>query len=339
MQGDLDQAIGEPFGESAGSMDRHAVSGGASVTPAIESSGLSKSYGATRALDGLSLQVEPGQVFGFLGPNGAGKTTTIRLLLALQRPTGGRSSVLGLDSQRQAVEIHRRVGYLPGELELYPRLTGAQHVDWFRRARGVRDRAPADELVERFDVVVDRPVRELSKGNRQKVGLVLAFMHRPDLLILDEPTSGLDPLMQHEFEQLVREVVAEGRTVFLSSHELDEVQRLADRVAIIRSGVLVTTDTVEHLRESAPRIVEARFRDPVDRSAFAGLEGVAVTEAAGTRVVLTSSGPIGPLLRVIADHDAVDLVSRPADLDELFLELYRDAPSAGRPPAEVTDGR
>jgi beta-exotoxin I transport system ATP-binding protein len=331
-----DRSFGESARETWGATQ---FSEGAPVTPAIESSGLSKSYGATRALDGLSLQVEPGQVFGFLGPNGAGKTTTIRLLLALQRPTGGRSSVLGLDSQREAVEIHRRVGYLPGELELYPRLTGAQHLDWFRRARGVRDRTTTDDLVERFDVVVDRPVRELSKGNRQKVGLVLAFMHRPDLLILDEPTSGLDPLMQHEFEQLVREVVAEGRTVFLSSHELDEVQRLADRVAIIRSGVLVTTDTVEHLRESAPRIVEARFREPVEGSAFAGLEGVAVTETAGTRVVLTSSGPIGPLLRVIADHDAVDLVSRPADLDELFLELYRDAPSAGRPPAEVTDGR
>jgi ABC-2 type transport system ATP-binding protein len=298
-----------------------------SQAPAIESIDLSKSYGETQAVQGLSLWVARGEVFGFLGPNGAGKTTTIRLLLGLQRPTSGRSAVLGLDSQGDAVELHRRVGYLPGELALYPRLTGRQHIDWFRRARGVDDGSLARSLVERFGVVVDRPMKQLSKGNRQKVGLVLAFMHRPELLILDEPTSGLDPLMQHEFEQLVGEVVADGRTVFLSSHELDEVQRLADRVAIIRSGGLVTLDTVAHLRERAPRTVEVRFSEPVDQSLFDGLEGVAVSELADRRVVLTSTGPIGPLLRVITEHDPVDLVSRPADLDELFLELYRDSPT------------
>ena len=293
---------------------------------AIEASGLTKTYGATRAVRDLSLRVEPGQVFGFLGPNGAGKTTTIRMLLALQRPTAGKATVLGRDVRRDSVEIHRRVGYLPGELALYPRMTGRQHVEWFPQARGGHDDKFASDLIERFDVVLDRPARELSKGNRQKVGLVLAFMHRPELLILDEPTSGLDPLMQHEFERLVRETVAEGRTVFLSSHELDEVQRLADRVAIIRSGELVSTDTIEHLRQSAPRRVEAWFPTAVSPSLFAGLEGVTVSACDGAHDRLAGHRSARPVLKVIAAHDPVDLVSRPADLDELFLELYREPP-------------
>ncbi len=299
------------------------------MTVAIEATSLTKTYGTTSALTDLSLVVEPGQVFGYLGPNGAGKTTTIRLLLALQRPTGGRSVVLGLDSHGESVEIHRRVGYLPGELELYPQLTGRRHIDWFARARGLHDRALAAELIERFEADVDRPVKELSKGNRQKIGLVLAFMHRPELLILDEPTSGLDPLMQNEFERLVREVVAEGRTVFLSSHELDEVQRLADRVAIIRSGRLIATDTVEHLRRSAPRTVEVELAGPADPTLFAGVEGATVTACAGNRLTLQLSGPLAPALRVIAAQDPVDLVVRRAGLDELFLDLYRTTP----PPA------
>ncbi len=303
------------------------------MTAAIEAIGLTKTYGATRAVSELGFQVEAGQVFGFLGPNGAGKTTTIRMLLALQRPTHGRAAVLGLDAQRDSVEIHRRVGYLPGELELYPRLTGRQHIQWFARARETHDPSLATELVERFRVTLDRPAKELSKGNRQKVGLVLAFMHRPELLILDEPTSGLDPLMQNEFEGLVREVVATGRTVFLSSHELDEVQRVADRVAIIRSGRLIATDTVEHLRRSAPRKVEVRFPQRVSPSLFAAIEGVTVTAGDGTRIALQITGALAPVLRVIAEHDPVDLLVRPADLDELFLDLYRDPPSPDPPDA------
>ena len=163
------------------------------VTAAIKTSGLCKNYGPTRAVIDLDLVVEPGQVFAFLGPNGAGKTTTIRMLLALQRPASGRAAVLGLDSGRDSVEIHRRIGYLPGDLTLYPRMTGQQHIGWHARARGLRDLSLAAALAERFDAVLDRPARELSKGNRQKVGLVLAFMSRPELLVLDEPTSGLDP--------------------------------------------------------------------------------------------------------------------------------------------------
>jgi ABC-2 type transport system ATP-binding protein len=298
------------------------------VTTAIEVTGLTKRYGATTAVDDLSLRVEPGQVFGFLGPNGAGKSTTIRMLLALQRPTQGEVRILGLDAAADSVEVHRRTGYLPGDLELFPRLTGRQHIAWFARARAAGDDALARRLASRFQVVADRPVRELSKGNRQKIGLVLAFMHRPELLILDEPTSGLDPLMQHEFEGLLRETAAEGRTVFLSSHDLDEVQRTADRVAIISGGRLVAEDTVDGLRQAAPQKLAIRFRRPVDLAGLSAVTGVTVTAADGPRVTLDVTGDIGPVLRVIASHDPVGLTARPAGLDELFLDFYRRSPQA-----------
>ena len=235
--------------------------------------------------------------------------------------------MLGLDAVADSVEVHRRVGYLPGDLELFPRLTGRQHIAWFARARGVDTGSLARQLADRFGVVVDRPVRELSKGNRQKIGLVLAFMHQPELLILDEPTSGLDPLMQREFESLLRETVADGRTVFLSSHELDEVQRIADRVAIIKQGRLVAEDTVDGLRRAAPQKMEVRFRCPVDLAELSAVPGVTVTGSDGPRVTLDVSGEIAPVLKVIASHDPVDLVSRPPGLDELFLGFYRDSPA------------
>jgi ABC-2 type transport system ATP-binding protein len=297
------------------------------VAAAIEASGLTKAFGATVALDGLDLRVERGQVFGFLGPNGAGKTTTIRVLLDLHHPSSGSVRVLGLDSMRDSVAIHARCGYLPGDLELYPRMTARHVLDWFAGARGGVDPAFRDELVERFDVTLDRRIHELSKGNRQKVGLVLAFMHRPELLVLDEPTSGLDPLMQDEFHRLLRETAAEGRTVFLSSHELDEVQRVADRVAIIRAGRLLITDSVQGLRRQAPHTVELRFKRPVAAAVFEGLEGVGRVVVAGERVSLQATGALAPLLRVIADHEPVDLVTRHANLDELFLTYYRDTQS------------
>lgn len=293
---------------------------------AIETIGLTKKYGGVTAVSDLNLRVEAGQVFGFLGPNGAGKSTTIRMLMALQRPTKGRATILGLDAAADSVAVHRRCGYLPGDLELYPRLTGRQHIAWFARSRGGVDDAFVRRLLGRFLVVADRPVGELSKGNRQKLGLVLAFMHQPELLVLDEPTSGLDPLMQHEFENLLRETTAAGRTVFLSSHELDEVQRIADRIAIVREGRLVAEDTVEGLRRAAPQKMEIRFRRPVDPAGFRALAGVTVTAADGVRLTLDVTGEIGPLLNVIASHDPVDLTCRPAGLDELFLDFYRQPP-------------
>jgi ABC-2 type transport system ATP-binding protein len=289
----------------------------------IETFGLTKRYGGVTAVSDLNLRVEAGRVFSFLGPNGAGKSTTIRILMALQRPTDGRATVLGLDAAADSVAVHRRVGYLAGDLELYPRLTGRQHIDWFARSRGGADDSFTRGLLERFLVVADRPVRELSKGNRQKIGLVLAFMHKPDLLVLDEPTSGLDPLMQHEFESLLRETTGEGRTVFLSSHELDEVQRIADRIGIIRKGRLVAEDTVEGLRRAAPQKMEVWFRRPVDPAGLRALAGVTVTATDGARLTLDVTGEIGPVLKVIASHDPVDMTCRPADLEELFLDFYR----------------
>jgi ABC-2 type transport system ATP-binding protein len=195
----------------------------------------------------------------------------------------------------------------------------------FGHARGPGGYALRDELVERFEVELDRPVRTLSKGNRQKIGLVLAFMHQPDLLILDEPTSGLDPLLQEEFSRLVRETTAAGRTVFLSSHELDEVQRLADRVAIIREGRLVLTDTIDGLRQAAPRTIVFRFPSgaDVDAARFSNLDGVEITDTQPDRVTVSASGPVAPVLRIAADLGAVDVTARPADLEELFLRYYR----------------
>jgi ABC-2 type transport system ATP-binding protein len=294
------------------------------MTSAVVSvDGLTRRFGSRRGVTDVSFEVQAGEVFGFLGPNGAGKSTTIRLLLGMYRADSGNMSVLGLDPKRDAVALHRRVGYLPGEMALYPRLNGAQHLAAFARARRTVDFALRDELVERFGVELDRPVRTLSKGNRQKIGLVLAFMHRPELLILDEPTSGLDPLLQDEFARLVRETTADGRTVFLSSHELDEVQRLVDQVAIIRDGRIVVTDTIEGLRRAAPRTIVFRFEGDVDTARFAGIDGIKITGTQAHSVALSVSGPLAPVLRVAADLDAVDVTARPADLDELFLRYYR----------------
>jgi ABC-2 type transport system ATP-binding protein len=292
----------------------------------IVTEGLTRSFGRRRGITDVTVAVDRGEVFGFLGPNGAGKSTTIRLLLGLYRPTAGRAALFGLDPRRHSVHVHRRIGYLPGELALFPRLTGHQILDRFARIRGHTDHRYRDELVDRFGVELDRPVRTLSKGNVQKIGLLLAFAHRPELLILDEPTSGLDPLLQDEFARLVTETAREGRTVFLSSHDLDEVQRLVDRLAIIKDGCIVVTDTVEHLRASAPKTVEFRFAHPVDPARFHSLEGVQLLSTDTTRVRLSVTGPIGPLLQATGPLDPVDMTARPAELEELFLGYYRTGP-------------
>ena len=214
---------------------------------AIEVRELRKKYGSFEALKGIGLEVHTGEIFGFLGPNGAGKSTTIRILLDEIRATGGTARLLGLDSRRDAVEIHRRLGYLPSDLSLYPAMTGAQTLRFFAQLRGGVDQDYIDELRQRFDANLDKRVGELSSGNRQKVGLIAALMHKPELIIMDEPNAGLDPLVQHEFHQVLREIVAEGRTVFLSSHTLSEVQQVADRVGIIRAGRLVAVENVADL--------------------------------------------------------------------------------------------
>jgi ABC-2 type transport system ATP-binding protein len=293
--------------------------------------GLTKHFGGQRGVSNVCLDVEPGQVFGFLGPNGAGKSTTIRLMLGLYRPTSGNCRVLGLDPVRDGVELLGRIGYLPGELSLFPRLTGREILDRFAHVRRLDDRRLRSELVDRFHVELDRPVRLLSKGNRQKIGLVLAFMHRPELLVLDEPTSGLDPLLQDEFASLLGETVADGRTVFLSSHDLDEVQRVVEQLAIIKDGQVVVSDTVEGLRHTVPRTIELEFAEAVDPAPFAAQPGVDVRSHSGCRVVLTVTGPLGPVLAQVATMQPIDIVSRPADLDELFLRFYADDSSSSSP--------
>jgi ABC-2 type transport system ATP-binding protein len=299
------------------------------ATPAIETRDLEKTYPTgVRALADLELSVEQGEVFGYLGPNGAGKSTTIRLLLDLIRPTAGQAFVLGLDPRRDGVEARRRIGYLPGDLRLADRMTAREQLDSLARLRGRVDVALRDQLCERFGVVLGRPIRQLSKGNRQKVGLVQAFTHRPELVVLDEPSSGLDPLLQAELRSLLRETAADGRTVFLSSHSLDEVQHVADRVGIIRSGRLADVDTVERLRERALRHVAVVFAEPVDASRFAALDGVRVDHADGTIVRLSApEAAMDAVVKEAAAHRVVDLVSQPADLEEIFLELYEEPES------------
>jgi ABC-2 type transport system ATP-binding protein len=298
----------------------------AAAEAAIETAGLSKTYASgVQALSGLDLRVEPGEVFGYLGPNGAGKSTTIRLLLDLIRPTAGRAAVFGRDVRRDGLEARRLIGYLPGDLRLADRLTGREQLDSLERLRGGADRETRDALCERLGCVLDRPIRELSKGNRQKLGVVQAFMHRPELLVLDEPTSGLDPLLQREVRALVRETAAEGRTVFLSSHTLNEVQAVADRVGVIREGRLIDVDRVETLRERSLRRVEITFAGPADPAPFAALEGVRVRETNGNVLRLTApESAMDGVVKVAARYELRDLVSAPAELEEIFLELYRE---------------
>jgi ABC-type multidrug transport system ATPase subunit len=292
------------------------------MTSVIKTDKLTKSYGSHRGIIDLDLEVNEGEVFGFLGPNGAGKTTTIRTILDLIRPTSGKATVFGIESSADPVAIHRRIGYLPGEFTLYDRLTGGQTIRYFANLRGNVDPAYQQALIKRFDVDPSRRFKEYSKGNKQKIGLVIALQHQPELLILDEPTSGLDPLVQQSFYALVREARADGRTVFLSSHILGEVERTCDRVAIIRDGRLVKVDSVEALRDLAHHQVELRFAGSVPTAEFQGLPGVTEVVAADHVLRMRVSGPIAPVVKAAARHELVDFVSREPSLEETFLAEY-----------------
>jgi len=294
--------------------------------PAIATAGLSKDYGSGRGLFGLDLEVEAGEVFGFLGPNGAGKSTTMRLLLDLIKPTSGSARVLGLDTKRDSLEIRRRVGFLPGDLALYPKLTGRVVLDYLAELRGGVERRARDSLVERFGADLDRPVRELSTGNRRKLGLIQAFMHDPEVLILDEPIAGLDPLVQQSFHSLLAEVSARGRTVFLSSHTLSEVERVTHRLAILRQGRLVVVDSLENLRRVAVQRLEIEFNEQVDAREFRGLPGVTEVRADGRTVTVSFEGSADPVVKAAARHEVRALRPREDDLEEIFLRYYREAP-------------
>ncbi|HTJ36459.1 MAG TPA: ABC transporter ATP-binding protein [Dactylosporangium sp.] len=273
-------------------------------------------------MEALDLDVAAGEVVGFLGPNGSGKTTTIRLLLDFLRPTRGRAVVLGLDPRRDKAALHRRIGYLPGELAFPGPGRADELLRFFGAARGGVAWSQVTELADRLELDLSRPVRAMSKGNKQKVGLVQAFMHRPDLLVLDEPTSGLDPLMQQEFLAMVRDARAEGQTVFMSSHVLVEVQQVADRVAIVRDGRLAAVERVESVGRRAVRDIEIHFADPVDAAEFAGLAGVADVVVAGPVLKCTVDGRLDPLIKAAARHEVIDLLSAEPDLEETFLSYY-----------------
>ena len=301
------------------------------MTAIIETEKLTKWYGTHRGIEEVDLVIETGEIFGFLGPNGAGKTTTIRLLLDLIRPTSGRAAVFGLDSAADPVAIHRRIGYVPGEFTLYDRLTGEQTLEYFGNLRGGVDKAYRARLVERFDLDPSRRFKEYSKGNKQKVGLVIALQHRPELLVLDEPTAGLDPLVQQTFFETLREVIGDGGTVFLSSHILSEVEKSCDRVAIIREGRLVKVDTVDALRDLAHHTVELRFVGTVPVAEFEALPGVSEVTVDDHVLHLRVTGAMTPIVRAAARHELLDFVSREPSLEETFLAQY------GQPAVEVAD--
>jgi beta-exotoxin I transport system ATP-binding protein len=292
---------------------------------AIQTTGLTKDYGEGRGLFDLDLDVRRGEILGFLGPNGAGKSTTMRLLLDLIKPTSGSATLLGLDSRASSLDVRRRVGFLPGDLVLYPTLTGSAMLDYLGELRGGVDRRLRDELVERFDAELDRPLRELSTGNRQKLGLIQAFMHEPELLILDEPIAGLDPLVQQSFHTLLQEVASEGRTVFLSSHTLSEVERVADRVAILRRGRLVVVDSLERLRGVAVQRLEIEFAgDAPSAEELRAVPGVREAAVEGRHLMVAFEGSADALVKVIATHEVRSIRSRDDDLEEIFLHYYRD---------------
>jgi ABC-2 type transport system ATP-binding protein len=281
-----------------------------------------KDYGRQRALDDVTLDVEPGEVFGYLGPNGAGKTTTLRLLLGFLRPTSGRVEALGLDSWRQPQLVHARVGYVAGDVALYDRLTGRELLAYLGALRGGVDAAYVAELAERLQVELARPIRQLSKGNRQKLAIVQALMGRPELLVLDEPTSGLDPLVQQKVHELLRDHAVAGGSVLLSSHVLSEVQVVADRVGIIRAGRLVAVERLDELRRKSLHRVEVRFDEAVREEEFR-LDGVRDIHVTGTTLVCSSTqGSLDALLRAVTHHRVVDLTCEEASLEETFLAYY-----------------
>ena len=295
-----------------------------SDSAAIRFEGLVKTYGDVRALDGIDLTVPRGEVFGFLGPNGAGKTTAIRILMDLIRPSGGRAEVLGFDAQRDTLEVRRRCGYLPGDLELYDSLTVDACLDLVASLRGDVDPRYREELVERLRLDRGRRIGALSRGNRQKVGLTIALMAKPELVVLDEPTNGLDPLVQDEVEAILREVVADGRSVFFSSHVLAEVEQIARRVAMLRGGRIVAVSDLAEQRRLAPRRVTVAFAEPPDASAFERLDGVRLVSLEGCDAVFETHDEMHALIQALATQRVRTLETHEITLEELFLSYYEE---------------
>lgn len=293
----------------------------------IETKNLTKRYGKKAALDDLTLTVNEGEILGFLGPNGAGKTTTIRLLLGLIKPTSGNATVFGLDATKQPSDIHARVAYVPGETNYWPSMSGAETLRFLANLHGGTDKKYESELIKKFAFDPNKKVRAYSKGNRQKIALIAALSTRADLLIFDEPTSGLDPVMAKLFRDEVLAAKKRGQTVFLSSHILEEVEELCDRVGVLRDGRLVELGTLEHLRHFSAFTVEATFAGKPP--SLKGVAHVSHVEAHGNFLRCHVSGPIDELLTILSKHKPVSLLSRKPSLEELFLALY-DTPTGGK---------
>lgn len=287
----------------------------------ISTTKLSKVFPNNRGVFDLNLRVNQGEVFGYLGPNGAGKTTTIRVFLDLARASSGSVEIFGLDSRKDSVEIKKRIGFLPGDLDLYDNMTGREFLEYFSSLRGGTDDQYVKELANRLNSNLDHSIGTLSHGNKQKLGLIQAFMHKPELLILDEPTQGLDPLIQHEFYHLIEELKNEGKTVFISSHILPEVERICDRVGIIREGRLIATETIKNLKENALRPIEVQFSQKIKESDFAGLqlENLKIED----KILRCSvKGSMDPFIKRLSSFEILNLVTHEPDLEEIFLKFY-----------------
>lgn len=294
------------------------------MTVAIKAHGLTKDYGSGRGLFDLDLEVEEGEVFGYLGPNGAGKTTTIRMLMGMIHPTRGLASIFSLDCQKQSAEVKKYVGYVPGELPNFGGLRGNEIVAYMAGLRGGVDEKVVQDICKRFELNLGQRFREYSRGTKQKLAILLGFMHRPRVLILDEPTGGLDPLNQQEFYKMCREAKERGTTVFLSSHILSEVEHISDRVGIIRSGRLIRTASLAELHDIRVHQVEIDFAGPPPVDAIRGAEGVDHVEVDGHRVRCTVHGTFAPLVRAMAAGEVLNLSSHEPSLEEVFLTYYRE---------------
>ena len=290
----------------------------------IDTAKLTKYYGKQLGIEDVDLEVKRGEVFGYLGPNGAGKTTTIRTLLDFIRPTSGSATVFGLDIRQSSVDIHRRVGYLNGELALYNNMTGEDLLKYLGNLRGGLDWKYVRELAARFQCDLSRRIQGLSLGNKQKLGLLQAFMHKPELLILDEPTNGLDPLMQHEFYDLLTETKKEGRTIFLSSHILPEVEKVCDRVGIIRQGKLVTVETIEALKSHSVRQLEIHFARAIPKEKFSNVPGIRDILVQDKLLTCNVVGSLDALVKAAAQFEVINIISHEPSLEDIFMTYYNE---------------
>src|SRR5947209_4999907 len=291
--------------------------------PIIVIDQLKKSYGKIQAVKGISMSVERGEIFGFLGPNGAGKTTTIRCMLDVIRPTSGMIRVLGMDAQHDKMELHQHIGYLPGDVRLPGQMTGKQIINYFSRLQGHQP-VLLDDLLARFDVEIKRPLKGYSKGMRQKIGIVLAFMCDPEVLILDEPTSGLDPLLQKVFNEFLLQEQARGKTIFMSSHIMSDVEKVCHRVAVIRQGELVTVEEVETLREKAGQRVTVEFGDAVTEEELARIPGVSMVTRSNSAYHFNVGGSMDAFIKALSRHEVIRMHAEEAPLEEVFLKFYEE---------------